>query len=158
MKRILTTGLILTVVIVMAACSTDERKTTETIGEKEAKAAVLAQVQAEEEREVELISLTDIDGTWYSLVSLTDGDNVLVEDGCLEMKETGYTYHEFNKMMFYYGKKKGFFDSGWSREIAGKTIYVSISRWVIVNERPHWHSGGHRVNDDVEIHYSLEWD
>ncbi len=158
MKKILTTGLILTVVIVMAACSTDERKTTETIGEKEAKAAVLAQVQAEEEREVELISLTDIDGTWYSLVSLTDGDNVLVEDGCLEKKETGYTYHEFNKMMFYYGKKKGFFDAGWSREIAGKTIYVSISRGVIVNERPHWHSGGHRVNDDVAIHYSVEWD
>lgn len=158
MKRILTTGLILTVVIVMAACSTDERKTTETIGEKEAKAAVLAQVQAEEAREVELISLTDIDGTWYSLVSLTDGDNVLVEDGCLEKKETGYTYHEFNKMMFYYGKKKGFFDAGWSREIAGKTIYVSINSQVIINEHPHWHSGGHRVNDDVEIHYNLEWD
>ena len=158
MKRILTAVFVVTFVIAMVACGTDERKSTEPIGEKEAKAAVLEQVQAEEEREVELISLTDIDGTWFSLVSLTDGNNVLVEDGCLEKKEKGYTYHEFNKMMFYYGKKKGFFDAGWSREIAGKTIYVSINSQVIINEHPHWHSGAHRVNDDVEVHYSVEWD
>ena len=62
------------------------------------------------------------------------------------------------KLHFISEKESGFFNADWSREIDGKTIYVSISKEMIVNERPHWNSGAHRVNDDVDIHYSVEWD
>ena len=161
MKRVLTAVLILALAVAMTACSTDEHKAlekTESISKKEAEAAVLEQVRAEEEREVELVSLTDIGGTWFSLICLKEGDEIIVEDGYLGEKEGAYTYHGFNKIAFYFGKGMRFFNADWSREIDGKTIYVSISKEMIVNERPHWNSGAHRVNDDVDIHYSVEWD
>ena len=59
------------------------------------------------------------------------------------------------KLHFISEKESGFL---MLTEIDGKTIYVSISKEMIVNERPHWNSGAHRVNDDVDIHYSVEWD
>lgn len=82
MKRVLTAVLILALAVAMTACSTDEHKVlekTESISKKEAEAAVLEQVRAEEEREVELVSLTDIGGTWFSLICLKEGDEIIVE-------------------------------------------------------------------------------
>lgn len=162
MKKRLTSVFILALVIAMAACSSGERKAAKTapISEKEAKVIVLEQARAEkdDEREVELVSLTDIGGIWFSLICFKEGGGIIVEDGYLREEEGAYVYHGFNDVVFCYEKEKAFFDSSWSREIDGKTIYVSISRQVIVNELAHWHSGAHRVNDNVEIHYNVEWD
>ncbi len=90
MKRVLTAVLILALAVAMTACSTDEHKALEKDRidqqKKKRKQLFLEQVRAEEEREVELVSLTDIGGTWFSLICLKEGDEIIVEDGYLGEK------------------------------------------------------------------------
>lgn len=160
MKKTLMVVLLFVMLGTLAGCGNKDGKTTAETGgsrEKEAEAAIMEQVSAEDEREAELVSLTDIDGTWFSLVCIKDGDNLFIEDGYLSEKDEKYIYQAFTKALVYSKKENGFFNAGWSREIAGKTIYVSISKQMKINKCAHWNSGARKI-EGVDIHYLIEWD
>lgn len=160
MKKRLTIAFLFVVLFTLAACGSKENKPTDEVdglSKKEAEAIVMEQVTADDEREAELVSLTDIDGTWFSLVCVKDGDNLLIEDGYLSKKKGEYLYNGFSEAVAYSKKGNRFFRVGWSREIAGRTIYVSISNEMKINKCAHWNSGACKI-EGVDIHYLIEWD